>query len=153
VGVAAAVQNGISVQAPYKGHPVFCVTGDAGFGYTAMEMETLSKYRLPVIVIVYNNNAWGTWTGNRNNPVSSCIHLFQENLRYDKIGEALGANGEYVTRPEEFRPALERCYKVAVTESRPSVINCQAKKEFWLRDQYPPGSLGKVEPGCMSYYH
>jgi thiamine pyrophosphate-dependent acetolactate synthase large subunit-like protein len=153
VGVAAAVQNGISVQGPYKGHPVVCVTGDAGFGYTAMELETLSKYRLPVIVIVYNNNAWGTWTGNRNNNVALSIHLFQENLRYDKIGEALGAHGEYVTRPEQFRPALERSYKIAVAERRPAVINCQAKKEFWLRDQYPPGSLGKVEPGCMSYFH
>lgn len=153
VGVAAAVQNGVSVQAAYKGHPVVCITGDAGFGYTAMEMETLSKYRLPVIVIVYNNNAWGTWTGNRGNSKTLPIHLFQENLRYDKIGEALGAHGEYVTRPEEFRPALERSYRIAAKESRPSVINCQAKKEFWIREQYPPGILGKVEPGCMSYYH
>ena len=153
IGVAAAVQNGISVQAPYKGHPVVCVTGDAGFGYTAMELDTLSKYRLPVIVIVYNNNAWGTWTGNSNNKVTLSLHLFQENLRYDKLAEALGAHGEYVTGPDQFRPALERCYKIAVAESRPSVINCQAKKEFWLRDQYPPGFLGKVEPGCMSYFH
>jgi thiamine pyrophosphate-dependent acetolactate synthase large subunit-like protein len=153
VGVAAAVQNGVSVQAAHKGHPVVCITGDAGFGYTAMEMDTLSKYRLPVIVIVYNNNAWGTWTGNRGNSKTLSIHLFQENLRYDKVGEALGAHGEYVTRPEDFRPALKRCYDIAVKESRPSVINCQAKKEFWLRDQFPPGSLGKVEPGCMSYYH
>ena len=153
VGVAAAVQNGVSVQAPYKGHPVVCITGDAGFGYTAMEMDTLAKYRLPVIVIVYNNNAWGTWTGNRGNSKTLSIHLFQENLRYDKVAEALGAHGEYVTKPEDVRAALKRSYDVAVKESRPSVINCQAKKEFWLRDQFPPGSLGKVEPGCMSYYH
>lgn len=152
-GVSAAVKNGISVQAPYKGSPVICVTGDAGFGYTAMELETHSKYRMPVIVIVYNNNAWGTWTGNRRNPVTLGLHLFQENVRYDKVGEGLGAHGEYVTKPEEFTPALERCYQIAVRESRPSVINCQAKKEFWLREQYPPGFLGTVEPGCMSYNH
>jgi thiamine pyrophosphate-dependent acetolactate synthase large subunit-like protein len=152
-GVGAAVQNGISVQAQHQGSPVICVTGDAGFGYTAMEIETLSKYRMPVIVIVYNNNAWGTWTGNRRNPLTLSLHLFQENVRYDKVGEALGAHGEYVTRPEDFRPALERCYQVAVKESRPSVINCQAKKEFWIREQFPPGFLGTVEPGCMSYNH
>jgi hypothetical protein len=33
------------------------------------------------------------------------------------------------------------------------VINCQAKKEFWVRDQHAPGFLGKVEPGVMAYYH
>ncbi|MBK8312567.1 MAG: thiamine pyrophosphate-binding protein [Acidobacteria bacterium] len=152
-GVSAAVQNGISVQAPYKGSPVICVTGDAGFGYTAMELETASKYRMPIIVIVYNNNAWGTWSGNRRNPLTLSMHLFQENIRYDKLGEALGAHGEYVTQPGDFRAALERCYQIAVKERRPSVINCQAKKEFWIKEQFPPGFLGTVEPGCMSYNH
>ena len=153
VGVAAAVRQGTGPQADYQGHPVIAITGDAGFGYTGMEMETLSKYRLPAVVIVYNNNAWGTWEGQRNNQVGLPVHLFQENLRYDKLGEALGAHGEYVTQPAEFRPALERAYQVALDESRPSVVNVQAKKEFWLRDQYAPGFLGKIEPGVMSYYH
>lgn len=152
-GVSAAVQQGVSVQAPYKGAPVIAVTGDAGFGYTAMELETAAKYRMPIIVIIYNNNAWGTWTGNRRNPVTMSLHLFQENVRYDKVGEALGAHGEYVTKPADFRPALERCYQIAAKESRPSVINCQAKKEFWIKEQFPPGFLGTVEPGCMSYNH
>jgi thiamine pyrophosphate-dependent acetolactate synthase large subunit-like protein len=153
VGVAAAVQQGVGPQAAYKGHPVIAITGDAGFGYTGMEMETLSKYRLPAVVIVYNNNAWGTWNGQVNNTVGLPVHLFQENIRYDKMGEALGAHGEYVTQPDQFRPALERAYQVALDQRRPSVINVQAKKEFWLRDQYPPGFLGKIEPGVMSYYH
>ena len=153
IGVAAAVQHGVGPQAAYKGHPIIAITGDAGFGYTGMEMETLSKYRLPAVVIVYNNNAWGTWEGQRNNKVGLPVHLFQENLRYDKLGEALGAHGEYVTTPADFRPALERAYQVALDESRPSVVNVQAKKEFWLRDQYEPGFLGKIEPGVMSYYH
>ncbi len=153
VGVSAAVQTGTSVQSAYQGHPIVAITGDAGFGYTGMEIETLSKYRMPAIVIVYNNNAWGTWTGRRDDKSIAGMHVFQENLRYDKMAEALGAHGEYVTAPDQLRPALERSYRVAVAESRPSVINCQAKKEFWVRDQYPPGFLGKTEPGCMSYYH
>ena len=153
IGVAAAVRHGVGAQAGFEGHPVIGITGDGGFGYTAMEVETLSKYRLPAVIVVYNNNAWGTWTGQRNNTIGLPVHLFQENLRYDKLGEALGAHGEYVTRPDQMRPALERAYQVALDESRPSVVNVQAKKEFWLRDQYPPGFLGKIEPGVMSYYH
>ena len=153
VGVAAAVQHGVGAQADFQGHPIVAVTGDAGFGYTAMELETLSKYKLPAVLIVYNNNAWGTWSGQANNTVGLPVHLFQENLRYDKLGEALGTHGEYVTKAAEMRPALERAYQVALDQSRPSIINVQAKKEFWLRDQYPPGFLGKVEPGVMSYYH
>lgn len=153
VGVGAAVQWGVGPQAPYKGHPIIVITGDAGFGYTGMEMETLAKYRIPAVVIVYNNNVWGTWTGNSRDNTIAFMHVFQENLRYEKVAEALGGYGEYVTTPGEFKPALERAYKVAVSQSLPSVINCQGKKEFWLTNKFPPGSLGKVEPGCMSYYH
>ncbi len=152
-GAAVAVQHGIGPQAAYKGAPVICVTGDAGIGYTIMELETAAKYRLPMIVIVYNNNAWGTWTGNARSPVTLSMHLFQENVRYDKVAEGLGAHGEYVTKPGDFRAALERCYDLAVKERRPSLINCQAKKEFWNKQQFEPGFLGTVEPGCMSYNH
>jgi thiamine pyrophosphate-dependent acetolactate synthase large subunit-like protein len=152
LGVAAAVRDGVGPQAGYQGHPVIAITGDAGFGFTGMEVETLSKYQLPVVIIVYNNNAWGTWNGQVNNAIGLPVHLFQENLRYDKMAEALGGHGEYVTTPDEFTPALERAYAVALDESRPAVINVQARKEFWLREQ-PPGFLGKIEPGVMSYYH
>ena len=113
----------------------------------------MAKYKLPVVIIVYNNNAWGTWTQASREARALPIHLFQENLRYDKLAEALGGHGEYVTRPGEFKPALARAYQVAAREGRPAVINCQGKKEFWDRGTYPPGSLGKIEPGVMSYYH
>ena len=36
------------------------------------------------------------------------MYLFQENLRYDKIAEALGARGEYVKTPAELTAALQR---------------------------------------------
>lgn len=153
VGVAVGVQLGIGAQAAYRGHPIICTTGDAGFGYTAMEIDTMAKYRLPVVVIVYNNNAWGTWVQAAEQPLALPIHLFQENLRYDKLAEALGGYGEYVTTPAQFKPALQRAYDVALKERRPAVVNCQGKKEFWDRAKFPPGSLGKVEPGVMSYYH
>jgi thiamine pyrophosphate-dependent acetolactate synthase large subunit-like protein len=153
LGVAAGVQLGAGVQKAYQGHPIIATTGDAGVGISIMELETIAKYRLPAVIIVYNNNAWGTWTQASRNPIALPLHLFQENLRYDKVAEALGAHGEYVTKPGEFRPALERAYAVALKDGKPSIVNCQGKKEFHDQSQYPPGFLGKVEPGVMSYYH
>lgn len=153
VGVAAGVQLGAGAQAAAQGAPIVCITGDAGFGFTGMEIETQAKYRLPVINIVYNNNSWGTWYSNRDLPRGAQLHLFQEGVRYDRMAEGLGAHGEYVTSPDQFLPALQRAYDIAQNEGLPSVINCQAKREFWIRDEYEPGFLGKVEPGVMSYYH
>ena len=158
VGAGAAVLQGAGPQSPYRGAPVVAVTGDAGFAYSAMEVETLSKYRIPAVVIVYNNNAWGVWrsgaSGGRSGTArAQHMYLFQENLRYEKIGEALGARGEYVTRAEDLGPALRRSYEAAEKERLSTVINCQAIKEFWSARDYPPGFLQKVEPGCMAYYH
>jgi thiamine pyrophosphate-dependent acetolactate synthase large subunit-like protein len=153
VGVGVAVKEGHGVQAAYKGHPTFTIMGDAAFGYSGMEMETLAKFRIPAIIIVYNNNAWGTWYLQDDEPLVVPMHLFQENIRYDKMAEALGAHGIYVTKPQDFLPALQKAYKTAVETSMPTLINVQGKKEFWLREKYPPGFLGKIEPGVMSYYH
>ncbi len=152
LGAAAAVQKGIGAQAPYQGHPVFCVTGDAGIGYQTMELETMAKYRLPVIVIVYNNNIWGTWSPDYRGTAIEQIHMFQENLRYDQVAVAMGGYGEYVTKQEDLLPALERCYDVAVTKKLPSIVNIQGKKEFWEAKKFPPGNLGMASPGVMSYY-
>ncbi len=158
-GASVAMQLGAGPQAAHKGSPVVCVTGDAGFGITGMEIETLAKYRMPAIVLVYNNNCWGTWvshhpplgTGQRNR--KEFLHLFQENLRYDKVAEGLGAYGEYVQKADDLLPALERSYDVAVKQRLPSVINVQSRKEFWDARVYPPGQLGKIEPGVGAYYY
>jgi thiamine pyrophosphate-dependent acetolactate synthase large subunit-like protein len=153
VGAGIAVKEGHGVQAAYKGHPTITIMGDAAFGYSGMETETLAKLRIPAIIIVYNNNAWGTWYLQADEPRVVPMHLFQENIRYDEMAEALGANGIYVTKPEEFTPALKKAYKTAVETSMPTVINVQGKKEYWQREKFPPGFLGKVEPGVTSYYH
>lgn len=73
-------------------------------------------------------------------------------------GFSAAANGAPVDLPFSMTGPhiLARMCKdevLAVNESRPSVVHWRRKKEFWLRGEYPPGMLGKVDPGCMSYYH
>jgi thiamine pyrophosphate-dependent acetolactate synthase large subunit-like protein len=153
VGAGIAVKEGVGVQEKYKGHPTITIMGDASFGYSGMEIETLAKLRIPAIIIVYNNNAWGTWYLQEDEPRVVPMHLFQENIRYDKMAEGLGGHGIYVTKPEEFTPALKKAWKTAVETSMPTVINVQGKKEYWQREKFPPGFLGKIEPGVTSYYH
>lgn len=153
-GAGVAVQNGVGEQAVTKGNPVLGVTGDAGFAYSGMEIETLAKYKIPGIMVVYNNNAWGTWSGGvRSGSRIGHAHLFQENLRYDVVAKGLGGHGEYVTSPEEMKRALQVAWDVAVNESRPTVINCQAKKEYWDGATYPPGMSETREPGIEAYAH
>jgi thiamine pyrophosphate-dependent acetolactate synthase large subunit-like protein len=153
MGVSAAVQRGIGPQKGYEGAPTLCITSDAGVAYSLFELDTANKYSLPTITIVYNNNAWGVWPNAARSARSMHMYLFQENLRYDQMAEGLGANGEYVRTPAEFRAALARAYKLARDEKVSSLINCQAIKEFTSPRDYPPGISLNAEPGTGAVAH
>jgi thiamine pyrophosphate-dependent acetolactate synthase large subunit-like protein len=153
IGAGAAVQRGVGPQAPYKGAPVICVSSDAGIAYSMFELDTAAKYKIPVIAVIYNNNSWGMWPSAVGSPRSMHMYLFQENLRYDKIAEGLGARGEYVRTPEELRAALQRSYTAASKESLSTLINVQAIKEFTSGRDYPPGIALPPEPGVGAFAH
>jgi thiamine pyrophosphate-dependent acetolactate synthase large subunit-like protein len=153
IGAAMAVKDGAGPHQPYKGSPSVCLTTDAGMGFTLLELDTAVKYKVPLITLVYNNDCWGTWTAAAGSPRSVHLHLFQENIRYDRMAEALGAHGAYVRTPEELRTALARSYEVGSREGLPSLINVQAKKEFSNAREYPPGGGMGSEPGITGFQH
>ena len=33
-----------------------CIQGDSAFGFSGMELETIYRYKLPILIIVMNNN-------------------------------------------------------------------------------------------------
>ena len=153
IGASAAVQRGVGPQAPYKGAPVFCVTSDAGIAYSMFELETAAKYKIPIVTLVYNNNSWGMWPSAVGSPRTMHMYIFQENLRYDKMAEGLGARGEYVKSQDELRDALKRSYQIASRENVSTLINCQALKEFTSARDYPPGNFMNAEPGTGAFAH
>jgi thiamine pyrophosphate-dependent acetolactate synthase large subunit-like protein len=153
MGVSAAVQRGVGPQKGYEGAPTVCITSDAGVAYSLFELDTAIKYGLPTITIVYNNNAWGVWPNAARSARSMHMYLFQENLRYDQMAQGLGANGEYVRSPEEFRAALARAYKLGRDEKVSTLINCQALKEFTSPRDFPPGISLNAEPGTGAVAH
>jgi thiamine pyrophosphate-dependent acetolactate synthase large subunit-like protein len=153
MGVNCAVQNGVGPQKGYQGAPTMCLTSDAGASYSLFELDTAIKYGWPTITVIYNNNAWGVWPNAGRSARSLQMYLFQEHLRYDQMAEALGARGEYVRTPEQFRAALARAYKAARDQKTSTLINCQATKDFTAGTAYPPGISLPVEPGVGAVAH
>lgn len=153
LGACIAVRDGVGMQRPFSGAPVAVHCGDGEMGYSMFEIATAVKYKLPLIVIVYNNNSWGSWISAEGNDPALQLHLFSENVRYDLIAETLGAYGEYVRSPTELRAALRRSYNVAARESRPALINVQGIKDFTSSRTHPPGFGLPPEPGVGSHCH
>jgi thiamine pyrophosphate-dependent acetolactate synthase large subunit-like protein len=95
--------------------------GDGTFGFHAMEFDTAVRHNLPCVVVVGNDAGWAT-ERHRQREVYGPDRLVAADLlptRYDRVAESLGAHGEFVERPEQLRPALERAFASA----RPACVN------------------------------
>ena len=108
--IAAAVETG---------KPVLAVEGDSAFGFSGMEIETICRYKLPVCIVVFNND--GIYRGTDVNTASSdpATTVFVKGARYDKMIEAFGGVGVNATSPDE----LKRAVNAAMDSGRPTLIN------------------------------
>ena len=89
--------------------PVLSINGDGGFMYTANEMATAMRHRIPLVAIVFADGSFGNVRrmqqelyGNR------LIASDLANPDFVKFGESFGAAAERVRTPEELRGALRR---------------------------------------------
>lgn len=109
--IAAAVETG---------EPVVAVEGDSAFGFSGMEVETICRYGLPIVVVVFNNG--GVYKGDEVNRFSSdpAPTVLLQSSRYDKVMEAFGGAGYHVTDPNALGAALRE----ALAAKKPALINC-----------------------------
>ena len=101
------------------GKPVLCVEGDSAFGFSGMEVETICRYKLPVCVVIFNND--GIYRGTDVNSAGSdpATTVFVKGARYDKMIEAFGGVGVNATSPDELRRAVNE----AMDSGKPTLIN------------------------------
>jgi oxalyl-CoA decarboxylase len=109
--IAAAVETG---------DPVVAIEGDSAFGFSGMELETICRYQLPIVVMVFNNG--GVYKGDDVNAV--CTDPSPTTLtvgaRHDKLIEAFGGKGYRATTPAELEAALAD----ALAGGAPALIDC-----------------------------
>ena len=101
------------------GKPVLAIEGDSAFGFSGMEVETICRYKLPVCVVIFNND--GIYRGTDVNPngIDPATTVFVKGSRYDKMIEAFGGVGVNATTPDE----LKRAVNVAMDSGKPTLIN------------------------------
>ncbi|KAL3813283.1 hypothetical protein ACJIZ3_014551 [Penstemon smallii] len=104
---------------------VVAVEGDSGFGFSGMEVETLVRYQLPVVVIVFNNG--GVYGGDRRNSEEitgpykddPAPTSFVPGAAYHTLVEAFGGKGYLAGTPDELKSALSESFSAR----KPTVIN------------------------------
>ncbi len=109
--IAAAVESGA---------PVVAIEGDSAFGFSGMELETICRYRLPVVTIVLNNG--GVYRGDGVNTASAdpSPTTLMPRARHDRLIEAFGGKGYQATTPDQLTIALTG----ALMSGGPALIDC-----------------------------
>ncbi|RVW10495.1 oxalyl-CoA decarboxylase [Prescottella agglutinans] len=109
--IAAAVETG---------SPVVAIEGDSAFGFSGMEIETICRYRLPVVVLVFNNG--GVYRGDEVNAHSAdpAPTVLLHSSRYDTLIEAFGGVGYHAETPDEVTAAV----RSALASGEPALIDC-----------------------------
>ncbi|HKC52864.1 MAG TPA: oxalyl-CoA decarboxylase [Myxococcota bacterium] len=117
MGVGLGFAIAAAVAEPEK--KVVAVEGDSAFGFSGMEFETACRYRLPITFVILNNNGIGGGVDEIEDPANVPVSVYTPRARYDKIAEAFGGRGFFVTKPAELGPALSD----ALASPVPTIVN------------------------------
>jgi acetolactate synthase-1/2/3 large subunit len=94
---------------------VVLLLGDGAAGMSLMDVDTLVRHGLPVVMVCGNNSAWALEKGPMQMLYGyDVIADLAPRTRYDEVVTALGGGGEMVTDPKEIGPALDRAFAAGV---------------------------------------
>jgi oxalyl-CoA decarboxylase len=106
--IAAAVETG---------EPVVAIEGDSAFGFSGMELETICRYKLPIVTVILNNS--GVYRGDdvsgSDDPAPTALQAHHEYMI-----KAFGGSGYRAETPDEVAAALRE----ALATGRPALIDC-----------------------------
>lgn len=126
--IAAAIETG---------KPVIALEGDSAFGFDGMEMETICRYHLPVIVVIINNG--GIYNGDVNVvPDQPGPTVLDHNAHYGDLSTAFGGDSYRVNNYEEMKDALEKAYE----SGNPTIIDAQIPESMGKES----GHIGNLNP-------
>jgi acetolactate synthase-1/2/3 large subunit len=108
LGVGSAFAIAAKLLAPDR--TVCVIQGDGAFGLNGMDYETAVRFKLPMVVVVGNDAAWGQIAVPQKAMYGEAVATRLAPTRYDRVVEALGGQGEHVEDPAELVPALERAF-------------------------------------------
>jgi len=123
-------------------HPtskIVAIQGDSAFGFSAMELEVAARYKIPMVVIILNNNGIYSGLTKLIEGIPPPVNCLTPSAHYERIAEAFGGRGYFVNTPELLRSALEETFARLANErvgtGTPVVINVAIDTEGQRKEQ------------------
>ena len=116
----------LAMKSLYRERPVIVLAGDGDFLMTGQEFATAMQYRLPVIVIVYDNGCYGTIRMHQEREYPGRVSgTALENPDFAAMAKSFGGFGATVEKTQDFAPA----FLAAEASGMPSIIHVKYDAE------------------------
>ncbi len=132
--LGAGVGQALGAKVARPDSQVYCIIGDGAMGFHLQEVETAVRNALPVVYLVMCDKQWGMVKMNQQFALKPVKTLIRKSLgpgetinadlspiRFDKVAQAMGAHGEYVSKPSQLEAALSR----SLESGLPSVVHIE----------------------------
>jgi len=141
LGAGVAQALGACVARPKS--PVLCIIGDGAMGFHPQEIETAIRNNLKPIYVVACDRQWGMVKMNQQFALKPIKTIIKKSLRpletinadlgeirFDLLAQSMGAHGERVSTPAEYKKALER----SIASGKCAVIHVDVNpvKHMWV---------------------
>ncbi|MBV5350022.1 acetolactate synthase large subunit, partial [bacterium] len=130
--------SAMGAQAAFPKRQVICVCGDGGVQMNMQELATMVQHRLPVKIVILNNNFLGMvrqWQelffDKRYS--QTCLELPMD---FAKIAEAYGAKGLKADKPSE----VEQVIKEGFAHNGPVIMEFKIAREEKVLPMVPAGA-------------
>jgi acetolactate synthase-1/2/3 large subunit len=92
--------------------PVVAICGDGGFMFSVQELATAAQYKIGVVALVFNNNAYGNVLRDQlTNFDGRTVGARLTNPDFVKLARAFGIESASIATPDALRPVLDRALR------------------------------------------
>ena len=115
-----AVPGAIAAKLVHPDRKIVAVTGDAGFMMNSQEIETAMRLKLPIVILIWNDGAYGLIGWKQMNRFGHTSHVEFGNPDFVKYAESFGAKGYRVGVGDSLQAILRE----ALAQETVCVIDC-----------------------------
>lgn len=119
-----ALQAALGAKLGCPDHHVMSLAGDGAWGMSFYEIMTAVQENLPVLAVVFRNNAWCAEKKNQvdfyNNRFVGCDIQAPS---WAELARVMGAEGFYLDKVEDIQPTFEKAFEISMT--KPVVVEAR----------------------------
>lgn len=120
IGIATPFAMGAALGSP--GQQVVAVTGDGAFGFTAIEVDTVVRHKVALMIVVGNNGSWAIEVRDQQDRFGKVVGTRLQHANHAKLAEAFGMAAFRVESAGALDLALDAAFDT-LAQGKPVLID------------------------------